>query len=119
MTNDEQVWVTEACTLPTVERPLRLAAFDDLFATAVRAVETLTPTHARMLLVGPTGLEDRVRDLTARETECCSFFTFTITPEPTGDGEAMLLDVEVPAAHVDVLVALSQWARTVSAGASS
>jgi len=37
----------------------------------------------------------------------------------TGDGEAMLLDVEVPAAHVEVLVALSQWARTVSAGASS
>ena len=40
MTNDEQVWVTDACTLPTVERPLRLAEFDDLFATAVRAVET-------------------------------------------------------------------------------
>jgi hypothetical protein len=33
MTSDDRVWVPQACTLPTVERPLRLAEFNDLFAT--------------------------------------------------------------------------------------
>ncbi|WP_406079134.1 hypothetical protein [Micromonospora sp. NBC_00858] len=83
--------VPDACTLPTVEQPLRLAEFDELFATAVRRVETLTATHARMTLIGEAGLTAAaVRDLTARETGCCSFFTFTIT-EPADDGEALIL----------------------------
>ncbi|MEJ3742572.1 hypothetical protein WEI85_04655 [Actinomycetes bacterium KLBMP 9797] len=107
MTNDDQAWVVEACTLPTAERPLRLAEFDDLFATAVRSVDTLAPTHTRMRLAGPAGLAARARDLTAREAECCSFLTFTITPEPAVNGEAMTLDIEVPAAYVDVLHALA------------
>jgi DNA-binding transcriptional MerR regulator len=97
----------DACTLPTAERPLRLAEFDDLFATAVRDVATLSPTHARMRLTGPTGLEARIRDLTARETECCSFFTFTVTPSPAVDGEVMTLDIEVPPEYADVLGALA------------
>lgn len=108
--------VPDACTLPTVDRPLRLAEFDDLFATAVRQVETLGPTHARMRLTGPAGLEATVRDLTARETECCSFFTFTITPQPVDDGEAPTLDIEVPAQYADVLASLAQRASTVSTG---
>lgn len=83
--------VPDACTLPTVEQPLRLAEFDELFATAVRRVETLTATHARMTLTGEAGLTAAVRDLTARETGCCSFFTFTITTEPADDGEALIL----------------------------
>jgi hypothetical protein len=99
--------IPDACTLPTAERPLRLAEFDALFATAVRAVETESPTHARMRLTGPAGFTAKVRDLTARETECCSFFTFTVTPEPTGDGEALTLDVQVPAAYAEVLASLT------------
>jgi hypothetical protein len=95
--------VPDACTLPTAEQPLRLAEFDDLFATAVRGVEAVSGTHARMRLTGPAGLETLVRDLTARETECCSFFTFTVTPLPAEEGEAVTLDIEVPAAHADVL----------------
>jgi DNA-binding transcriptional MerR regulator len=73
--------VPDACTLPTVGQPLRLAEFDALFTTAVRTVETVTPTHARMQLSGPAGLEATVRDLAARETVCCSFFTFTVTAQ--------------------------------------
>jgi hypothetical protein len=111
--------VPAACTLPTAEQPLRLAEFDALLATAVRGVETLGPTHARMRLTGAAGLEAQVRDLTARETECCSFFTFTITPEPAVDGEAMVLDIEVPPAHADVLAALAQRSSAVSSGATS
>ena len=37
-------WVPEACTLPTVEQPLRVAEFDELFATAVRPVERVDLT---------------------------------------------------------------------------
>lgn len=106
--------IPDACTLPTVARPLRLAEFDTLFATAVQHVDSLGPTHVRMHLGGPGGLESTVRDLTARETECCSFFTFTTTRRPVEDGEAVTLDIEVPAGYVDVLASLAQRARTVS-----
>ncbi len=99
--------IPDACTLPTAEQPLRLAEFDALFATAVRSVEPLGPTHTRMRLTGPAGLAATVRDLTARETACCSFFTFTVTPEPAGDGEALTLDIQVPAAYADVLASLA------------
>jgi hypothetical protein len=108
--------IPDACTLPTAERPLRLAEFDDLFVTAVRAVESVGPTHARLRLTGPAGLAATVRDLTARETACCSFFTFTITPEPSGDDRALTLDVQVPARYADVLAALAGRASTLSAG---
>jgi hypothetical protein len=39
MTTDDLAWVPDACSLPTVDRPLRLTEFDDLFAVAVRRVE--------------------------------------------------------------------------------
>lgn len=104
--------IPDACTLPTVDRPLRLAEFDELFATAVRDVELPAPTHARMRMSGPAGLADRVRDLAARETECCSFFDFTTTV----DGETVLLKVTVPPAYAEVLGALARQAGEVSAG---
>ena len=40
---------------------------------------------------------------TAAESSCCSFFAFGVTEL---DGDVVALDVEVPAAHVDVLAAL-------------
>jgi hypothetical protein len=76
----------------------------------VRRVDPVNPTRAPLDLTGPAGLADRVRDLAARETACCSFFTFTTTPQPATDGEAVVLDIEVPDAHADVLAALSQRA---------
>jgi hypothetical protein len=106
--------VPDECTLPTVERPLRLAEFDELFANAVRHVETLSPTHARMRLTGPTGLEATVRRLTAREAECCSFFTFTVTRHAATDGEAVTLDIVVPVRQAGVLASLTERAIAVS-----
>jgi hypothetical protein len=104
--------VPDACALPTAEQPLRLAEFDTLFATAVRQVETVSPTHARMRMSGPAGLEATVRDLTARETECCSFFAFTTAPSPQADdGEALTLDIEVPGPYAGVLASLVQQAK--------
>jgi hypothetical protein len=41
-------WVPAACTLPTAEQPLRVAEFDDLFATSVRAVDRVGPTVLRL-----------------------------------------------------------------------
>lgn len=111
--------VPDACTLPTTERPVRLAEFDDLFATAVRRVEPVSATHARLWLTGPVGLEATVRDLAARETACCSFFTFTVTSQPADDGTALTLGVEVPDRYADVLASLIERASTVSAGRTS
>lgn len=45
----------------------------------------------------------RVADLLVRETDCCSFFTFTLTAT---DG-TLLLEVAVPPAHVEVLDAIA------------
>ena len=99
-------------TLPGAGRPLRLAEFDALF-TAVRRVEILGPAHARLHLTGPAGLAATARDLTARETECCSFFSFTITTDGTGatDGEDLRLDVQVPDRYAGVLAALIERAE--------
>lgn len=100
----------DACTLPTPDRPLRVAEFDDLFATAVRQVWPVAAHHLRLALAGPVGLAARVRDLVAREAQCCSFFTFTVTPQPAGEGEALTLDVEVPPRYTEVLASLVQLA---------
>jgi len=51
-----------------------------------------------------------VRDLARRETECCSFFTITVTEQD----RLLLLDVAVPPTHVDVLDAVAERAARVS-----
>ena len=99
---EDLAWVPEACTLPTAEQPLRRAEFDDLLADA-GSIERLTERHARFQLAGRAGLADQVSDLAVRENECCSFFTFTVTPLRSGD---VAFEVEVPVGHVEVLDAL-------------
>ncbi|MEV0731181.1 hypothetical protein [Polymorphospora sp. NPDC050346] len=106
--------VPDTCTLPTADRPPRLAEFDALLTTAVRAVESLTPTHARLSLAGPPDLETAVRDLTAREASCCSFFTFTVSP--AHDDSPLTLDVRVPPGHADVLRSLVGRAAAAAPG---
>jgi hypothetical protein len=110
--NPSLAWEPQACTLPTVERPLRLAEFDSLF-TGLTALHRLSPIHVRMHLTGRAGLEETVRDLTARETECCSFFTFTTTAVTESQ---VTLDVEVPPHQKAVLDALAERAETIAAG---
>jgi hypothetical protein len=101
MALDDQVWIPDACTLPAVDRPLRLAEFDDLFATAVRGQQRVSPTLLRWHIDATA--EPVARNLTCRESGCCSFFTFSFAP----DGDAVRLDVEVPGIHVAVLDALA------------
>jgi hypothetical protein len=96
-----EAWGPQACTLTTVERPLRRAEFDDLFAEALRAQERLSPTVLRWTL-DPTA-ERTVRDLAERETACCSFFTFDFMVA----GNTLQVKVEVPPAQIGVLDALA------------
>ena len=99
----------QACTLPTVEQPLRVAEFDALFARSLRDVQRLAGTRLRLLL--DPDVEAVARDLTARESECCSFFTFTLTRV----GGGLQVDVEVPAVQVAVLDALAVRAAAQAA----
>ena len=109
----------EACTLPTAERPLRLAEFDDLFATAVRSIDRSAVTRARLLLAGDDGLPERVQRLADAESACCSFFTFAVTPldQTAGEGTMVAFDIEVPAAYAGVLAGLIARAEAVRGAA--
>jgi hypothetical protein len=104
-------WAPEACTLPTAERPLRVASFDDFFARAVRGIVRPGPDRVRLDLRPGREVAARAAELAAAETECCSFFAFTLTVS----GGGLTLDVSVPPAHVAVLDAL---ARRAAAAAS-
>lgn len=107
MSSNEEIRVSDACTLPTAERPLRVAEFDELFATAVLGQRRLSATRLRWLL--DPAAEPSARELIGREAACCSFFTFTFAPAEGG----VQLDVEVPAAHVAALDALADRAAGV------
>jgi hypothetical protein len=92
-------WAPEACTLPTPERPLRVAEFDALFS---HLLSMKRPEPTRLDLVVPRAAEATARDLSARESECCSFFTFEF--EPAGDD--VVMHIRVPPQQVTVLDAI-------------
>ncbi|MFG2888140.1 hypothetical protein [Streptomyces sp. NPDC048248] len=64
-------WVPQSCTLPTEERPLRVAKWDALFSERLTSLSRPRPLHLQLYLAGGPGVEDRVRDLVARESGCC------------------------------------------------
>ena len=105
-------WVPESCTLPTAEQPLRVAEFDELFAGAVGPPRRVAPERLEVVL--PAEAEPVARDLVARETACCSFFTFTFRPEVAG----IVLTVEVPLAQVPVLDAVQRRVEAVRSARS-
>lgn len=91
-------WVPDACTLPTAEQPFRVAEFDQLFAEHLRSAERVD-AQTLDLTLDPSA-EATAADLIARESECCSFFTFTLTG-------ALQLRITVPPAHTAVLDGLT------------
>jgi len=99
----EAAWVPDACTLPTAERPTRAADFAGLLTEAVRRLERPEPTRLHLDLQPGPQVAARAAGLAAAETECCSFFTFTLT----ATGGALSLDIAVPAAHTAILDALA------------
>jgi len=109
------IQVPDVCTLPTVERPLRQAEFAALCGSALRGQDRISDRHLRMTLSGDDDLLALVLDLTARESSCCSFFDFTVTSSTDG----VVLDIQVPQAHIEVLDGLSELARSSSSSAPS
>jgi hypothetical protein len=108
--------VPDACTLPSVDRPVRLAEWDALFADVV-GVERVDARHAQLAFAAGPGLEHRVRDLSRRETGCCSFFEFTVESGADADGRpTLVLRVGVPSSRADVLDAWVRWADDVRRG---
>ncbi|OLT23773.1 hypothetical protein BJF78_31620 [Pseudonocardia sp. CNS-139] len=101
----------DACTLPTPERPARLAEFDGLFA-GLRGLHRAEPGRLRLRLADAPGVEERARDLTAREAACCTFFDFAVRCA-AGD---VVVDVRVPPAHVAVLDGLAAQAEAARTG---
>ncbi len=100
---DQRDWAAvDACTLPSAERPLRVAEFDALFDERLVGVERLGPTHARIELQSGDVTLAMAADLTERETSCCSFFSFSVS----GSDESTTIEVGVPASQAEVLEAL-------------
>jgi hypothetical protein len=115
-TMDLPAAVPDACTLPTVEQPMRVAEWDELF-TCVVAIERIDARRGRLTFAGVPRLDERVRDLSRRETECCSFFDFSVDHEVDELGlESIVLDIAVPQARTDVLDAFTRRADDVRAG---
>lgn len=106
----EELMATDACTLPTAERPLRRAEFDALFASSTGTV-VRGDLEVRIHLTGDSGLFESARDLAERETACCSFFTFVLD----GADDDFTMSISVPPERRDILDALAARAEELSA----
>ena len=104
-----------ACALPTTDRPLRLAEWDGLFTDAATRVRRPERLRATIELRPDARLAARAADLSVRETQCCSFFTFAVT----ATGGAVGLDIAVSAEHAAVLDALARRAESAVEGGPS
>lgn len=103
----EDDWVPASCTLPTAEQPLRRREFDDLFAQDVLAVSQTSPVEVRFELRADPDVASRAAGLAAKETGCCSFFTFELTIADSTIG----MVVSTEPAHETVLAALAARAQ--------
>jgi hypothetical protein len=110
---DDSDWAPMACTLPTAERPVRLAEFDILF-NAVQRFARPRPTQLDLMI--RRDAESKGRDLAERESYCCSFFAFQFQQVDAG----VVIRISVPVAHVGVLDALeARLASVVGANCST
>ncbi|HEX2307523.1 MAG TPA: MerR family transcriptional regulator [Jatrophihabitantaceae bacterium] len=100
-------WVPDTCTLPTAERPVRVAEFDNLFKTALSHPRRVGPTELQ-LGIQPAA-EASVADLIGRESGCCPFFTFDMRRR----ADRVELRIRVPAGRAAVLDVFEQRARQV------
>ncbi|WP_371786939.1 hypothetical protein [Streptosporangium subroseum] len=108
-------WVPEACTLTTIEQPLRVAEFDALFAQAVRAVSRPDQGRLRLELTFSPLIAAQAAELTAHESGCCSFFAFTLIIA----GGGLALEVAVPEQRIAVLDTLQARATDAAGLAGS
>ncbi len=100
-------WVpVSACTLPSEQQPLRAAEFEDLFRSALRRAERRSPSWLQLGFVDTGDGFEGIAELVARESACCSFFSFDLHRL---DAETVL-EIRVPAAHTAVLDGLHRQA---------
>ncbi len=92
-----EVWIPDRCTLPTVEQPTRVAEFRLLLTTSVRSARRTSPGEIRLLLDASVVAD--ARELCARESQCCSFFSFVFEVTEAGT----VLVVRVPPQYTEVL----------------
>ena len=97
-------WAPTACTLPTIQRPLRVAEFDNLFAAVQRSIR---PEPTGLDLVLPSSAETKARELGDQESLCCSFFSFEFELTAT----QVVMHIRVPQAQIEVLDALEARLR--------
>jgi hypothetical protein len=83
---------------------LREREFGNLFASSLTGAVRTSPTGAELTLTVES--VPRARDLAARETSCCSFFSFKIGEV----AEGAVMSITVPPAHTAVLDALLDMA---------
>ncbi|MEJ7634135.1 hypothetical protein [Aeromicrobium sp.] len=105
-------WIPAACTLPTVELPLRRTEFDDLFSADVIDVARATSGSLRLELDPTPAVAARAAGLAAKETSCCSFFTFALTMT----GGTIVLTVSTELHHEPILDALASRAESMARG---
>ncbi|HUA43079.1 MAG TPA: hypothetical protein VMA32_16000 [Streptosporangiaceae bacterium] len=91
------------CTLATADQMTRGAEFGQLFADMVLRTEQPAPTRLRLELRRDPAAARRAAELAVAETECCSFFTFTLTAA----ADRLMLEIAVPDAHQPALAALA------------
>ncbi|WP_102144598.1 hypothetical protein [Mycobacterium hubeiense] len=106
-TNEAPGWVPETCSLPSVEQPLRMAEFDQLFAESV--LRSARTSATRLDLVLAKDSEAKAHDLAAREVACCSFFSFGFDSA----GATVEMHIEVPQARTDVLDAITERVKVL------
>jgi hypothetical protein len=97
----------EACSLNPADQPARVAEWDALFATRVRAV-TPQKDGVRLEWAPAPGLASVVADLADREARCCEFFRFNVAI----GAESLTLTVRADPPHTSVVEALA--ARAVA-----
>jgi len=97
-----------ACTLSDTARLARATEFSQLFTETIRRVERPAATRLRLELEPGPAPAGRTAELIAAETECCSFFTFTLT----ATAGSLALEVTVPEEQAAVLDALAQRANS-------
>ncbi|NEE03938.1 hypothetical protein [Phytoactinopolyspora halotolerans] len=127
----ESLFVPDACELPTAQRPLRVAEFQDLFASSLYEVRRPAATRLDLVLDADPAVERIARDLAARESECCSFFTFSFStvagPGPDGPAtrpgepssahvlnavDVLEMEITVPETYVEVLDGVERLAAS-------
>ena len=93
------------------QQSVRAAEWGDLFGAAVLDIRRVTVRSARLELRPDPIVAARAADLSARETRCCSFFTFS----QIAGGGTLTLEIGVAPEHVATLDALLGLAAATNA----